>query len=81
MSYKNNHVPDEQNVEMRIAFEGKVVFVIPTAKNKVAVLEGHVFHRKDYHEDGSISDWYGIDMTEEEYMKYMATRNTGMRYG
>lgn len=65
----------EGNVEMTVAYQGKVIFTIPTAKNKVITLEGHIFHRTDYHEDGSASQWFGIDMTEEEYNRYMATRS------
>jgi len=77
-TYKTDHTPDEQSVESRTSYQGRVVFAIPTSKNKLAILEGHIFHRQDYHEDGSVSDYWGIDMTEEEYKKYMATRNTSI---
>jgi hypothetical protein len=37
-------------------------------KGKVEKKTGWCFHRKDYHEDGSISEFYGVELTREQFL-------------
>lgn len=65
MSSKDIHaIPGK--IEMRLGYSPKVNSV-NFARN-ITKKSGWLFHRKDYHEDGSVSDFYGIELTKTEFL-------------
>ena len=58
------------DIETKIDYKGEVNLASPFQEIS---FNGDLFHRKDYHEDGSISEYYGIDISHDTYSKLMRT--------
>ena len=59
----------DKNIETKIDYSaGKVFVIVESGKfDQEWNGPGHLFHRTDYHEDGSQSEYYGIELTKAEY--------------
>jgi hypothetical protein len=57
-------------IETKIKYDGEVTLLSPFQEIS---LKGDVFHRTDYHEDGSESEYYGIEISHEIYSKLLRT--------
>ena len=60
--HKRDVNAEDGPVEMRLGYSKKN----PAIPKKT----GWLFHRKDYHEDGSISDTYGVELTREQFLAF-----------
>ena len=53
----------EGQAASRISYQGKVMIRVHPSYGMV----GNVFIRTDYHEDGSETDYYGVELTDRQY--------------
>ncbi len=55
-------------IETKISYKGKIIFHVHNpalGEHHYIGLTGHAFHRTDYHEDGSQSEYYGIELNNK----------------
>jgi hypothetical protein len=57
--------------KQRIAYQGKVTIRLHDGSQ----VGGHLFHRTDYHEDGSQNEWYGIEVASEAVLASIKARS------
>ena len=60
---------DENSIETRIDYSNGDVFIIVESGKFDQEWNGHgyLFERTDFHEDGSASKYYGIELEEKHY--------------
>ena len=51
--------------ESTIKYFGEAYFEVGTMEHK-----GHLFHRRDYHEDGSTTDYYGVELSKDHFKAF-----------
>ena len=66
----------KNNVTTRVRYGGSVLVHIVLPNGTPWQVEGDVFHRIDYLEDGCRADWYGIELTRDQYK---AIRKTAIK--
>ncbi len=58
----------EAKIQTIISYDGEAfITVSPIGVDIEWDGDGHLFHRQDFNEDGSITDWYGVELSEEVY--------------
>ena len=58
----------DNNVLTRIKYEGNVFVELHFGGEDARDVPGCLFHRTDYHEDGSQSEYWGIELIESHYI-------------
>lgn len=57
----------KHDVTTRVKYAGSVCVHVILPHGIPWQVDGDLFHRIDYFEDGSRADWYGIELTQDQY--------------